>query len=85
MLKVGDRVRITELPPDWSQPDWHVPKDTIAVYKAIIDRQRPIRINEVDEHGLCWFSCVFYRKQRREVHSMTLDDGCWVKVKKRNK
>ena len=84
-LKAGDRVRITKLPPAWSLPDWHVPKDTIAVYQALIGRQRPIRIREVDRYGQYWFTCVLYRKQRREVHSMTLDDACWVQVKKRNK
>ena len=79
-LTVGDRVRVVQLPPCWSTPGYFVHEETIRAYKQLIARKRSVRVREVDANGP-WVQCWLPDKAGRlEWHSLTLDDGCWVRV-----
>ena len=81
-LRVGDRVRIVRLPPAWDNPQYHVPAPTRRLFRKLMDRGRPLRVREVDERGEAWVWCRFRGKNGRiEHHGITIDDGCWVRVK----
>jgi len=63
--------------------DWHVPRDTRAVYRLLM-RRRPLVIAVVDERGYPWIWCrIRARDGRIHHHSLIIDDGCWVRVKSR--
>jgi len=80
-LKLGDRIRIVRLPPEWKTANYHVTRSTREVFRRLIARRRPIRINEIDERGLPWIRCQFIgRTGRKEIHFLVIDDGCWVRV-----
>jgi len=81
-LKIGDRVRVVRLPPVWSTPGWHVPRSTREIYRLMISRRRPVRIYEVDFTGAWVHLQVRTKRGRLEHHDLTLDDGCWVKVRR---
>jgi hypothetical protein len=80
-LKIGDRVRVIRLPPIWKRPDWHVPADTRRIYRLMISRRRAVRVYDVDRYGAWVRLIVRARSGRIHHHSITLDDGCWVRVK----
>lgn len=85
-LKVGDRVRIVRLPPQWETVGYHVPASTRAVYRKLIERGRPLVVREMDERGLPWTWCrIRGRGGRLEHHALVIDDGCWVRVKPRKR
>lgn len=78
-LKIGDRVRVVRLPPIWSTPGYRVPASTVRIYKLIISRRRPVRIDDVDDWG-AWVTLLVRERGRLHHHHVTLDDGCWVRV-----
>ena len=79
-LKVGERVRLIRFPPHWTDPAYHIPWSTREVYRRLMARRRPLRVDEVDEHG-AWVLCKFpSRAGRVHYHHIVLDDGCWVRV-----
>src|SRR5205823_4306232 len=42
-LRIGDKIRIVGVPGE-GIPDYTIHRDTIRVYKKLIDRKRPVRI-----------------------------------------
>jgi hypothetical protein len=83
-LKLGDRIHIVRLPPEWKAPGYHVPRSTRDLYRRLMARKRPLVINEIDELGLPWIQCRFRDRGGRMVyHFLVIDDGCWVRVRAR--
>ena len=82
-LKFGDRVRVVRLPPLWATPGYRVPLSTRRIYKLMIDRRRPVRIDQVDDWGTWVRLMVRDARGRLHHHHVTLDDGCWVRVRPR--
>jgi hypothetical protein len=83
-LKVGDRVRIFEYPPEFSQPGYFVHRDTRRVYKKLIARGSPLRIFEIDAWGSPWICCRFRRKNGSwERHFLSINHDGLVRVKSR--
>jgi len=84
-LKVSDEVRLLSIP----EGENNKGLPTLTVYKKLLARKRPVRIDDIDEYGTPWFSCrMKLRKNgRREHHMLALyyDDNNWIKVKKRKK
>jgi hypothetical protein len=83
-LKLGDRVRVVRLPPMWATPGCRVPASTRRIYKLMISRRRAVRIFEVNYTGAWVRELVRGWGGRLEHHHITLDDGCWVRVRHRN-
>jgi hypothetical protein len=80
-LKVGDRVRIAEIPPEFLQTGYFVHRSTMKVYKKLISRGRPLRVVDIDELGLPWIQCRFRRKDGRwECHFLAINHGGLVRV-----
>lgn len=76
MLKIGDKIKIH------SVPDGFIHSDTVDVYKKLIERNRSVKINKIDEKGVCWYSCRFKVNGRWEYHDLTVLDSetNWIKV-----
>jgi hypothetical protein len=84
-LRVGDRVRLTEVPPEFLQEGYHIHKDTMRVYKRLVARRRPLRVYEIDEYGHPWVECRFRRKNGKyEIHWLAFNHDGIVKVKRRS-
>lgn len=84
-LKVGDRIRIVEVPGK-GIPGYTIHPDTVRAYKLLIRRRRSVRICRIDEYGSPWYECRFRRRNGRlEYHSFIVAsaDNNWVPVKKR--
>lgn len=50
-LKVGDRIRFVSIPDEWSNPEYHVHKETREFMEAMVKRSSSSRICKIDEHG----------------------------------
>jgi hypothetical protein len=83
-LKVGDKVRLVEIP-KFYRVGYNIHRDTMWVYRQILARKRPMRIWLIDEWGLPWVQCRFRRKDGRWRHdSLGLDKEGWVLVEPRS-
>ena len=85
-LKVGDRVRIVQMPTDFSQPGYFVHRHTLRAYRKLIARNRPLRVSKIDDWKMPWVRFQFRRKDGRiEYHSMRFNHDGLVLVKPRKK
>lgn len=89
-LKIGDEIRIIALPEGSDNPNYTMDKGTKSCYKKLIERNRPVRIFEIDEHGQPWYEFRLKNKRLKpsyDYHFMAIfeKDNNWVKVKKRKK
>jgi len=85
-LKVGDLVRFTELPAEWSQPGYTIHRDTIRFIKKLIQRASPSRIREIDEWGYPWFRAITLERGKRHYHSYGIYESTgWRRVEKRRR
>lgn len=82
-LKIGDRIRLTEMPPEFLREGSYLHPDTKRVYKKLIARNRPLRICQVRDGGP-WIHCRFRRKNGRwEYHWLLFNHGGIVRVSRR--
>jgi hypothetical protein len=80
-LKVGDLVRITDVAGNGAK-DYYLHPETRRVYKKIIARNRPVRINRI-AYGEPWYTVGFKRKDGSwEWHDLSVNDSDnnWEKV-----
>ena len=61
MLKVGDKIRIVDIPGN-GNPNGFLHAQARRVYKKIMARNRPVRIDRIVKQGTPWFTCRFRRK-----------------------
>jgi len=81
-LKVGDRVRILSVPGE-GRSGYYIHRDTVRVYRKLLERKRLVRICRVDEFGP-WYHCRFRgRDGKLESHRLLVadDDRNWAKVR----
>src|SRR5260221_4882930 len=84
-LKVGDKIRLIEIPPEFLQEDYFVHRDTMRLYKKLLRNRRAIRICDIDEWGLPWIHCRSRLKNGMTLHEfLAFNHGGWVRVKSRN-
>jgi hypothetical protein len=80
-LQVGNRIRLTEIPPEFLQEGYYVHRDTMRVYKRLLARRRALRIREIDQDGLPWIECRFRRNDGRwEWHWLALNHGGFIRL-----
>jgi hypothetical protein len=85
-LRVGDRIRLVAMPPEWDAPGYHLPACTRNLVRRLIARRRPLRIYEVDDAGAPWVQCRFrLRSGQWDHHFLAITQGGWVRVKPRRK
>jgi hypothetical protein len=83
-LRVNDRIRFVHMPTEFSQPGYCVHRDTLRVYRRLIDRGRSVRVFMIDEWALPWVQFRFRRKDGRiEYHSLAINHDGWVRVRTR--
>ncbi len=83
-LKVGDRIRLIEMPPEFLQKGRSLHPDTKRVYERLIDRRQSLRVCEVRDGGP-WIHCRFRRKNGRlERHWLLFNHGGVIRVKQRH-
>jgi hypothetical protein len=84
-LRVGDRVRFVAIPTEFSRPGYFVHRDTLRVYRRLIERRRPVRVAYLDDWKLPWIRCQFRRKDGRiEYHSLAINHDGWIRVRPRS-
>jgi hypothetical protein len=83
-LRVGDRIRIVQMPSYSMDAQFSFLPETRGLYKKLITRGSAQRIFQIDECGLPWIYCRFrLRNGKWEHHWLAVNDDSWVKVKKR--
>jgi hypothetical protein len=86
-LRVGDRIRFVNMPTEFSRPGYFVHRDTLRVYRRLIERRRPVRVAWLEDCGewtAPWIRCQFRRMDGRiEYHSLMINHDGWVRVKHR--
>jgi hypothetical protein len=83
-LRVGDLIRLTSMPEEFSQPGYFLHRDTRRVYQRLINRRRPLRIYMHDEFGRPWIRCRFLEKDGWHYHGLMFNHDGWVRVKHRS-
>jgi hypothetical protein len=78
-LKVGDKVRLAEMPPEFLVEGYYLHRDTKRLYKRLVARRRHLRIAWIDEFGFPWAQC----RADKVWHAIALNHGGLIKVKKR--
>ncbi len=85
-LRVGDKIRLIEIPPEFLQKGYSIDPGTMRVYKKLLARRRPLRIAEIDEYGIPWIRCRFRRKNGPwESHWLAFDHSGMVRLKPHKK
>jgi hypothetical protein len=85
-LKVGDKIRLVEYPPEFLQPGYVIFPETVCVYKKLLKRKSPLVVREIDEYGLPWVHCRFrQRNGRYEWHSLAVNHDGIAKVNRRKR
>jgi hypothetical protein len=83
-LKIGDRVRLVHLPTEFSQPGYHLHRDTLRVYKRLVALRKTLTVNEIDSYRLPW---VQFRLRREdggyEHHFLAINHDGLVLVRRR--
>lgn len=80
-LKVGDKVLLVTLPPEFFQPGYYIHKDTLRVYKRVLARNKPLRVYEIKD-GLPWVQVRFTNKAgKKEWHYLAFNHDGIQKVK----
>jgi hypothetical protein len=74
-LKIGDLVRFTKLPDEWSRPGCYVPSCDIAFMKKMVKRSWPSRVCEIDDNGSPWISAKTYEKGRLYWHKWKIAES----------
>jgi hypothetical protein len=83
-LKVGDRIRFTRLPEEWSRPGTGIHRDSVAFVKAMLRRRFPSRIYKVDTDGYPWIVARLRHRGRWVHHNwMIVDCTSWRVVRRR--
>ena len=84
-LRVGDRIRFVSMPSERTRPGYFVHRETLRVYRRLIERRRSVRVAFLDDWGhekAPWIRCQFRRKDGRiEYHSLMINHDGWVRVK----
>src|SRR5262245_6701210 len=84
-LRIGDRIRLVEMPPEFFRPGYFVHRDTVRVYRRLLSRGRPLRIHRIDEWGLPWVACRFRRKTGSwEYHWLAVNHNGLARVQSRS-
>jgi hypothetical protein len=85
-LQVGDFVRFTALPNEWSRTGYWVHRECVTFMKAMIRRTWPSRVAKIDEYGCPWINARMRVRGRLYHHSWAiLESTGWCKVGRRNK
>jgi hypothetical protein len=83
-LKVGDRIRLVEMPPEFLQEGYIILPETVRVYRKLLARGRHLRIREIDEYGHPWIWCRFRRKNGGwECHALAVNHDGLARVTRR--
>jgi hypothetical protein len=79
--KVGDQIRLTEIPPEFLQVGYYVHLETMRLYKKLLARRRSLRVHEIDKDGFPWIWCRFRRKDGRlEWHKLAFNHGGFMRL-----
>src|SRR5262245_27682768 len=70
LLRVGDRVRLVEIPAEFLQVGYCIHRDTLRVNRKLVARGRPFRICRIDGAGCPWIRCRIRRKDGRLDHHL---------------
>ena len=85
-LKVGDRVRLVEMPPEFFGEGYYVHRDTMRVYKMLVARGRSVRVFKIDAWESPWIRCGFRRSSgKMEWHDLSINHDGLDKVNPRAK
>ena len=84
-LKVGDLVRFTALPDEWSRAGHTVHSESVAFMRAMVRRTWPSRVAEIDEHGNPQIHARLRVRGRLHFHSWSITESTgWRLVGRRN-
>jgi hypothetical protein len=78
-LRVGDKVRLVEYPPEFLAEGYYTHPDTKRLYRKLVARRSPLRIAWIDEYGLPWAKC----RVDKIWHAISLNHDGLVRVKHR--
>ncbi len=83
-LKVGDRIRFTSLPGEWSDPNYTVPASSRRFLKQLIARKWPSKVNKIEADGYPWISVKMKSRGKIIYHEWGIyESSGWRVVLKR--
>ncbi|WP_339749858.1 hypothetical protein [uncultured Rubinisphaera sp.] len=80
-LRVGDRIRITHIPPEFLKPNYTFPDETRELYEHLIEHRENLTVHEICDHSLPWVSYEQTMDDGEVVyHALAVDDDSWELV-----
>ena len=81
-LRIGDRIRITQIPAEYLQPGYTFHDETRALYEHLIARREILTVVEFCIENLPWVSYEQTMPDGEVVyHSLAANDDSWELVK----
>jgi hypothetical protein len=71
-LKVGDRVRFTSLPDEWSRKGYTILPESVRFMKVVVKRRWASRVAEIDEYGYAWIHARIRFRGKVHHHSWAI-------------
>jgi hypothetical protein len=76
-LRVGDQVRIIQLPSEFQLPGYKLSTETRILYEHLISVKAILTVELIDEHRLPWVAYQWHKDGEIEYHSLAVDDNSW--------
>lgn len=84
-LEIGDLVRFTSLPDEWSNPKFCLHRSSMAFMKKLIRRTWPSRVCRIDETGYPWIEARIRERGKLVHHSWMITESTgWRLVARRS-
>ncbi|HWA96923.1 MAG TPA: hypothetical protein VG713_00455 [Pirellulales bacterium] len=75
---------MTKMPSEFAQHGYSIHRDTLRVYRRLIERGRPMRVFKIDAWKSPWVRCQLRRTDGRfEYHALAINHDGWVRVRPR--
>ncbi|MBN2577364.1 MAG: hypothetical protein JXB10_00040 [Pirellulales bacterium] len=72
------------MPSEFDRPDYYLPRETRRIYQRLLERRRPLRVQQIDDDGIPWIHCRFQSKNGVwEYHYLAFNHDGWVRIKHR--
>jgi hypothetical protein len=71
------------MPTEFARPGYFVHRDTLRVYRRLIERRRAVRVAYLDDWKLPWIRCQLRGNGNIVYHELAINHDGWVLVKSR--
>jgi hypothetical protein len=76
--KVGDKIRLVEMSPEFLRPGYGIHPETLRAYRKLLARGRSLRVCKIDAWGLSYVHFRFRGKERPMGMALAGGEPWWI-------